>query len=253
MQVAHNLIHNAPHSGIIFVGNENLIQFNEIHHVTLETGDCGAIYTGRDYTARGNVIRHNYIHDSGGVGMGSMGVYLDDNASGQVVQGNVFVRLSRAVFIGGGRDNLVENNMFVDCEPAIHVDGRGLDDAPVWRNQVYETMKDRLEAMNYHQPPYSRQYPELLELDKYLQAGAGIPPENNRIVRNVFKGGTWLDVTWHAEEDHLILQENLVGQDPNFADPENDDYRLEEDSPAWDIGFSPIPVEQIGPMLPEEG
>jgi hypothetical protein len=146
----------------------------------------------------------------------------------------------------------VENNIFVDCEPAIHVDGRGLDDSPVWRNQVYETMKERLEAMHYHQPPYCERYPELLELDKYFEAGAGVPPEHNHIVRNIFEGGTWLDVTWHADEDYLDLEENLVGEDPRFVAPENDDYRLQEDSPAGDIEFIPLPVEEIGPMLPEE-
>ena len=42
----------------------------------------GAIYTGRDYSHRGNRIRHNFIHETGGFGMGSMGVYMDDCVSG---------------------------------------------------------------------------------------------------------------------------------------------------------------------------
>ena len=68
-------------------GNDHVIEFNEIHHVALETGDVGAIYTGRDYTYRGNRIRHNFIHDTGGVGMGSMGVYMDDCVSGTLIAG----------------------------------------------------------------------------------------------------------------------------------------------------------------------
>ena len=63
---------------VLFDGNEHVIEFNEIHHVCMETGDVGAIYTGRDWTYRGNVVRHNCIHHTGGVGMGSMGIYLDD-------------------------------------------------------------------------------------------------------------------------------------------------------------------------------
>jgi hypothetical protein len=43
-QVArHNWIHDHPHCGILFYGNEHLIEFNEIDHVALETGDVGAI------------------------------------------------------------------------------------------------------------------------------------------------------------------------------------------------------------------
>jgi hypothetical protein len=35
--------------------------------------------------------------------------------------------------------------------------------------------------------------------------------------------------------------------DPKFIAPEKDDYRLAADSPAWALGFKPIPVEKIGP------
>jgi hypothetical protein len=35
--------------------------------------------------------------------------------------------------------------------------------------------------------------------------------------------------------------------DPKFLAPEKDDYRLAPDSPAWALGFQPIPVEKIGP------
>ncbi len=35
--------------------------------------------------------------------------------------------------------------------------------------------------------------------------------------------------------------------DPKFADPQNGDFRLPEESPAFDIGFIPWLVEQAGP------
>ena len=244
--VAHNLIHEAPHTAIAYLANESVIELNEIHHVTMETGDCGAIYTGRDFTARGNVIRHNYIHDTGGYGMGSMGVYLDDCASGQTVFGNIFVRTTRAAFIGGGRDNVVENNIFVDCVPAVHVDGRGLNKQPTWHDMVYKTMKERLEAVDYRHPPYSERYPELLRLDEFYASGDGIPPGGNVIARNVCAGGRWLDIVWDAEEEHLELGENLNAGDPRFFDPAGNDFRLRDDSPAWSLGFTPIPTDSIG-------
>ncbi len=39
---------------------------------------------------------------------------------------------------------------------------------------------------------------------------------------------------------------SLVG-DPLFVDPQNDDYRLRPESPAFKLGFKPIPVDKIGP------
>lgn len=53
------------------------------------------------------------------------GVYLDDMASGFTVTGNLFLRVDQPVFLGGGRDNRVEGNVFVASSPAIHVDSRG--------------------------------------------------------------------------------------------------------------------------------
>ncbi|HOA52986.1 MAG TPA: hypothetical protein PKI05_12090, partial [Thermogutta sp.] len=35
--------------------------------------------------------------------------------------------------------------------------------------------------------------------------------------------------------------------DPKFVDPAKDDYRLQPDSPAFQLSFQPIPVEKIGP------
>jgi Right handed beta helix region len=35
--------------------------------------------------------------------------------------------------------------------------------------------------------------------------------------------------------------------DPKFMNAEKDDYRLSPDSPAWKLGFEPIPTDRIGP------
>jgi outer membrane protein assembly factor BamB len=39
--------------------------------------------------------------------------------------------------------------------------------------------------------------------------------------------------------------------DPLFRNAAEDDYRLDPKSPAWALGFKPIPVEQIGPYADE--
>lgn len=241
-RVAHNLIHHAPHCGILLSGNEHLIELNELHHLCYETGDVGAFYMGRDWTARGTRIRHNFFHHVSGPGRyGANGVYLDDAASGITVTGNVFYKVTKAAFIGGGRDNLVANNIFADCEPAIHVDARGLG----WMADSTRhtgTLNRRLRKMPYERPPWSERYPELVDILRDEPAA----PKGNRIVRNVQWGGSWADIDRKAEP-YLTVENNLRGVDPRFVDPEGMDFRLREDSPAWKIGFDPIPFARIGP------
>lgn len=125
-RAAHNLIHDGPRMGVLFSGNNLVIEYNEVRHTNLETEDTGAVYTGgRDWiSSRGTVIRYNYFHDMLGFGRRdgrwvspyfAWGVYLDDNTGGVDVIGNIVARCSRAgLHLHNGRDNLIENNIFVD-------------------------------------------------------------------------------------------------------------------------------------------
>ena len=257
-RASHNLIHDHPHCAILFNGNDHLIEFNEIHHIALETGDVGAIYTGRDYTYRGNRIRSNFIHDTGGVGMGSMGVYMDDCVSGTEIAGNIFYKVQRAAFLGGGRDHQVLNNIFVDCNYAVELDGRGLDPSPVWHGMVDKTMRQRL--IEAPLPLYRERYPALKTLDQYYgppggpaiegAAFKGVPPEHNVVTRNVCVG-KWLKEYWHATPGMLLLENNLTNAASSFVHspgnpPQVNDFALRPDSPAWQLGFQPIPLDRIG-------
>lgn len=258
LRASHNLIHDHPHCAILYWGNDHVMEFNEIHHIAQETGDVGAIYTGRDYTFRGNKIRHNFIHHTGGVGMGSMGVYMDDCVSGTEVFGNLFYKVHWAMFIGGGRDHRVENNLFVDCDPAVRADGRGLDKSPVWHSMVDDTMREHLTEVPL--ALYRTRYPEMKSLDRHYgapegpaitgEAFQGVPPEDNVVARNVCVG-KWLEAGWHATAGMLRLENNLTNAAPSLAKQPNDqspatDFVLKKDSPAWTLGFRRIPVEQIG-------
>ena len=143
MEARHNLIHDCPHTAIMFWGNEMKVTDNELYRVVLETGDAGAIYTGRDYTFRGNEVSHNYIHHLGGVGFGAMGIYNDDTVSGTVMRNNYFESLTRGVMMGGGRDFVVQNNVFVKCDPAISFDSRGATPHKVWSKGMVKNMRPR--------------------------------------------------------------------------------------------------------------
>lgn len=246
-RIEHNLIREHPHCAILFTGNDHLVAYNEISRVALETGDVGAIYTGRDYTYRGNRIRFNYVHHIGGVGMGSMGAYMDDCVSGTEIYGNIFYKTTRAAFLGGGRDHHVENNIFVDCVPAVQLDGRGLDKSPVWHDMVMKYMKDRWAAMPAEL--YRSRYPAITNLDAYYSGSKdeGVPPEGNVVRHNICSGGKWLEIGWHAQQKDIAVSDNLVVDDPGFVNKDSGNFRLKADSQAWKMGFEPIPVDEIGP------
>ena len=249
IRIAHNLIHDHPHAAIILGGNQILIEFNEIHHVCLDTGDVGALYLGRDYTFRENVIRSNFIHHTGGVGMGSMGIYNDDCVSGTHMIGNLFWKVHWAVFLGGGRDFVVAGNLFLECAPAIHLDGRGLDPSPVWSQMVRVTMKERLEAMNWRSPPYSTRYPELSDLLPYYEKRSGIPPGHIQIAHNICAGGQWAEITWHATPDMVTFENNLITPSAEWIEVSGKILRL-HNPPPLPREFKPIPLEEIGPQYP---
>lgn len=280
--VAHNAIHDGPHEAIRFSGNEHLFEYNEIYDVVKQTGDAGAIHTGRDYTWRGNVIRYNYFHDLHGPGLfGAMGVYLDDFMSGTTVFGNLFYRAGRAVFLGGGRDNLVENNFFIECQASVHLDARGLTWARDYFDGRYTVLTDRMRAVNYDRPPYSTRYPELL---RYYADNPAVP-RGNKVLGNVSYGGIWLDIEdgvdpgllemrdnviadsllcyWRGPEvkdaptgiiylnEDREFREKLVGNlvvkgDPGFVSLARRDLRLRRDSPASARGVVDLPLGKIG-------
>lgn len=238
-RAAHNLIHDAPHMAIGFSGNEHVIEYNVIHHVVTHSNDAGAMYCGRDWAARGNVIRYNYLHDiSGYQNKGCVGVYLDDQFSSARIFGNVFLRVTSAAFIGGGKDTVIENNVFVDCKPAVHVDARGLG----WQSHFHVTLAEQLEALPFREEPWRSRYPQLMTI---LDDPDRSAPKGNVIVRNIQWKGKWDGIEKKAYP-YLVFEYNLLDLDPQFVNEAAGDFRLKTDSPAFKVGFKPIPFEKIG-------
>jgi hypothetical protein len=251
--ISHNLLHDAPHSAILFGGNEHLIEFNEIHNVCLESDDAGSLYCGRDWGIRGNIIRYNFFHHIDSELEGSHGVhavYLDDCASGLKVFGNVFYDISgRGVMCGGGRDNQIINNIFVKCGSAHFTDRRG----KVW--VVDEpgdswNLLEKIKRYNYTEPPWSTAYPKLAKImdDGYEMAKE---PEGCVISTNI----GWKNEKWLEENclgacdgfDFYTIENNLKDVDPHFVNEDELNLELQDDSPAYSLpGFETIPFDTIG-------
>lgn len=242
-RVTHNLFHDAPHMAVMWGGNDHTFEFNEFHSVVYGANDAGIMYAGYNPAMRGHMIRYNYFHHVyGHEGRGCNGIYLDDMFCSATIFGNVFYQVPRAAFIGGGHDNVVENNVFVDCKPALHVDARMMG----WASASVPLMKQRLEEVPYKDEPWRSRYPQLRT---YLE-GNYAQPRGNLVARNLCWGGCWDEVEPKARPG-VTFTDNLVDQDPRFVDAAHQNFRLREDSPAWKLGFKRIPIEKIG-LYPSE-
>jgi hypothetical protein len=93
-----------------------------------------------------------------------------------------------------------------------------------------------------------------------------VPFDHNIIDQNlIFHGGQVFqvscsgDVGTHkgpellhpADINALGLDQHSIVADPEFVDAAHDDYRLQPDSPAYQLGFKDIPISKIGPYQDE--
>jgi hypothetical protein len=245
-RATHNLIHHVPHIAIGFTGNEQTIEYNEIHSAVFQANDAGAIYTSppdETWSMRGHKIRFNYLHNIHGFeDKGCLGVYLDDCFSSADISSNIFYDVATAILIGGGRDNLMTNNLFLNCDRAFSIDARGLG----WAKGIGDFATKELSDLHYKQPPWSVRYPELLN----ILEDEPLAPKGNVMARNISWGGKW-GWTEPKAEPGVKFEDNLVDVDPRFAGQVPADFRLAEDSPALPLGFRPIPFDKIG-VYPSE-
>lgn len=182
--VMGSVITGGDHAALVLSGNDHQIIDNEIRDVLRDTDDAGAIYSGRDWTMRGFLIKGNFIHKINTNSSRSnflSGVYLDDQISGENVEGNIIKGGDYAVVIGGGRDNMIARNVLVDQRRGgIHIDTRGIDT----QKTMIETFRRRLAAVPVVSPVWRSHYPKLAMLTPAQQ---GVPAGN--VVReNVMVG-----------------------------------------------------------------
>ncbi len=242
-RVANNTIHDAPHAGILYGGNDNLLEYNEIYRIALDSGDVGAMYTWNDWTSRGNVVQYNFFHDS----PNANGVYMDDGDSGDTVVSNVFYKMQCGPFIGGGHDNIIRNNIIVECSKAIHFDSRGVSRLYATNKKMINLVKD----MNPKQPPWSTRYPEMADL---LESQPDMP-RGDVIETNVAVNCPKV-VNQSGPKEHFTrskVQDNigLTLEEAAFADFAKGDFHLKADSVVFKKlpAFKPIPFEKIGLYL----
>ncbi len=243
-RIAHNLMHDVRSSAIRLNGNDHVVEFNEVFRVVTESDDQGGADMHGNPTFRGNVYRYNYWHHIGnwrepknGPPCGQAGIRLDDAICGVTIFGNVFYRCSTGkigfggVQIHGGKDNLIENNVFADCMAAVS--------ATPWSNERWQQfIAGALDAPQIDRQIYLERYPDLAQ----LKEGANV----NTIARNVvLRCGQFL-LRINPQGPNRVVDNVVTADDPGFVDAAGGNFALKPDATVLKHGFKPIPFDQIG-------
>lgn len=243
--VAYNKIYDAPHEGIAGYWTECIIEFNDISDVCRETGDCGAIYTYHRNDSWGNVVRYNYIHDmvvDESLGLGSTGVYVDGNAVGFEVYGNIFEKIQRSILFNGGVYNSAYNNLTVNCQKAIDYNDIGISLGLSLKNDM-----KKLKEFYENEKAWQERYPILEtyfrdDFDDRLPIGGVV--KNNISVGSKSTNTINAPVITYGEVSNNVLFES----DPGFVNMKKGNFTLTEDSEVWEKvpEFKNIPWGRIG-------
>jgi len=260
-RISHCEIFNSEWQGIYVNGNEHLFEYNNIHHVTLNSNDTSPWYIGRDPSNRGNVVRYNYIHHCGNKDRMNMGIYCDDSSTDVLVYGNVFYKMNTThgvLFSNSGWDLKMKNNIVI--EPLSHTvmlsahyyTWAARECVPMFG--VNGLIRNRLsKSVNIYEPPYSERYPELTS---YLNPIVdGKEWEGMRARRNVFSGNLIvggaknpIQLLGGAYAQLEDVNNYRTEGDPGFVDYGNENFNLKPESQVFTKipGFKPLPFDKMG-------
>lgn len=241
-RVTHNLMYDSPAHGIRMDGFAQLLEFNEIHSMVYESDDQSGIDMYGNPSLRENIIRYNYWHHIGSSRnvAGQSGIRLDDMISSVLMYGNVFYRSSGGRFGGiqihGGKNNVSDNNIFIDCNAAFSFSPWG-----------EKRWKERLEKGNFadivrnsgvdvSKEPFKSRYPDYSEI--------GEDADRNFVFRNL---------AIRCEDFALNdFGANVFAENLSLFDEKIDFDSLGKPIVPYDwkpyraLGMHPIPVEKIG-------
>ncbi len=197
--------------------HHNLVEGNSLHHIGNDLlSDMGGVYLLGPQP--GTVVRRNRIHDIFCHDYGGWGLYTDEGSSGIVLEENIVWNCQSAGFHQHyGRDNVIRNNLFVDCgEGGL----RRSRDEPhrsfTFEHNVVICREPRFVGGNW------KKGETILQKNLYFSPDSGSPTWN---------GCSLAD--WQAAGHDLGSRM----ADPKLVDSARPDFGLRADSPAVEMGI----------------
>lgn len=239
MKVEHCDFSDAPSSAMRLDGNEHYVEYSRFTNIVKESDDQGGIDSWYNPTYRGNVIRYNYWKNIvGGTNCGAAAIRFDDMISGFTVYGNIFIHCGAVYFgaiqIHGGKDNVVDNNVFLDCRAAISFTKWGETYTGAFsnpENKHYGSTKEKCyKQVDIDSPLWRERYPELA----HIAEDADVNTAQNNIVVNC--------ETAFLNDGGIQKMENNTVE--TLENP--DETELVSPETLEKYGLRPIPVDQIG-------
>ena len=229
----------------------NSFEYNYIHHIGKRMdgdgsvlSDLGGIYTLGDQT--GTVIRNNVFHDIWAGKYGGWAIYCDEGTRNILIENNLAYRCRHACFDQHyGKDNLIRNNIFAFADASVVMMARAQEHTGfILKNNILLSDGTPIYAGGYE---YKVNTPGAFKSDSNLvwsTAGKVIGAQD-RFPSRIYEPNEPV-MSW---EEWLALgnDKNTLIADPGFKDPDNGEFSLPDDSPAFQIGFKPFPLDQAGP------
>lgn len=158
----NNVVYNSMSGGIRLSGNDLNVENNEVFDVSRNLYDAAAIYTSTQHERLGNKVTQNYIHNinkyydnwPGGI----YALYFDDMSNGITATKNVIADAGYGGMAGGGRDNNISNNIFIDTNFEKY-DLRGTFDGWMRRNRGGTFSIEMLDDEKYDFDLWNEHYP----------------------------------------------------------------------------------------------
>ncbi|MFP5039880.1 right-handed parallel beta-helix repeat-containing protein [Parasediminibacterium sp. JCM 36343] len=155
---AFNRIHGCQHVGVLYGGNNNRFEYNDISDVVGTYTDMGAFYGSENQTERGNTFYNNYVHDMHYKGSG---LYTDNWYSGQLFTNNIITNCLYGSQNNFGYSNNFYSNIYYNNSKAHHTNATGfLPDTNKSNLTNYTNLKKVYNASTI----YQQAYPDLADL-----------------------------------------------------------------------------------------
>ena len=235
-QVVHNHIHHLYYTGVSVGWSwgyapssaaRNVVEFNHIHDIGQGLlSDMGAVYTLGD--SPGTRVCANLVHDIVSYGYGGWGLYTDEGSTGILLANNIAYNTKCGGFHQHyGKENVLHNNIFAFAK----------------ENQINRTRPEEHISFTFQR--------NIVIINNAAILGQNWEGEGFRVDFNLYwdtrgpvktmgpaKLKDWLK---RGNDAHSLFA------DPLFVNAAKGDFRLQEESPAYRIGFQPIDLTGVGP------